>query len=73
MLTEGTDSRISDDDVVKLGSLISGVVDSFTPRGIIIFVNAKSHSKGTIPIEHLADHHGLFLLLTFCPFFCLVV
>ncbi|KAI4310641.1 hypothetical protein MLD38_035604 [Melastoma candidum] len=50
-------ARISDDDIVKLGSLIPGEVVSFTPRGVVIFVNAKSHSKGTIPFEHLADHH----------------
>lgn len=45
-------------DVLKLGSLVSGVVDRVAPDAVIVYVNAKGYSKGTIYTEHLADHHG---------------
>ncbi|KAK7848536.1 rrna biogenesis protein rrp5 [Quercus suber] len=51
-------SRVSEEDMVKLGSLISAVVDRVTTNGVIVYVNAKGYSRGTIPTEHLADHHG---------------
>ncbi|KAJ0089046.1 hypothetical protein Patl1_32885 [Pistacia atlantica] len=50
--------RVSEDDLVKLGSIVSGVVDVVTPNAVILYVNAKGYSKGTISTEHLADHHG---------------
>ncbi|KAJ0028110.1 hypothetical protein Pint_36333 [Pistacia integerrima] len=50
--------RVSEDDLVKLGSIVSGVVDVVTPNAVIVYVNAKGYSKGTISTEHLADHHG---------------
>lgn len=55
---EKTNDRVSEEDMVKLGSLISAVVDRVTTNGVIVYVNAKGYSKGTIPTEHLADHHG---------------
>ncbi|KAG6700889.1 hypothetical protein I3842_08G135300 [Carya illinoinensis] len=51
-------ARVSEEDMVTLGSLVSGVVDGVTTNGIIVYVNAKGYSKGTISPEHLADHHG---------------
>ncbi|KAL5741947.1 hypothetical protein ACOSP7_028679 [Xanthoceras sorbifolium] len=50
-------TRVSADDVVKLGSLVSGVVDMVTPGGLIVYVNGKGHLKGIISTEQLADHH----------------
>lgn len=50
-------TRVSEDGLVKLGSLVSGVVDVVTPNAVVVYVNAKGYSKGTIPTEHLADHH----------------
>ncbi|KAK4767494.1 hypothetical protein SAY86_015244 [Trapa natans] len=50
-------SRISDDVVVQLRSIVSGVVDEITPRGIFVYVNGKGYSRGRIPEEHLSDHH----------------
>lgn len=62
--------RVSESDVLKLGSLVSGVVDRVTPDAVIVYVNAKGYSKGTISTEHLADHHGknFFILDWVCPF-----
>lgn len=48
--------------MVKLGSLVTGVVEAVSPRGVVIYVKAKSFFKGTIPTEHLADHHGTSLV-----------
>lgn len=45
--------------MVKLGSLVSGVVDRITTHGVVVYVNAKGYSEGTISTEHLADHHGI--------------
>ncbi|KAL4342371.1 hypothetical protein GQ457_08G016920 [Hibiscus cannabinus] len=49
--------RISEDDMVKLGSVVSGVVEGLTPSAVVINLNSKAHLKGTISNEHLADHH----------------
>lgn len=51
-------NRVSEDDLVKLGSLVSGVVDVVTPNAVVVYVIAKGYSKGTIPTEHLTDHLG---------------
>ncbi|KAJ7975952.1 rRNA biogenesis protein RRP5 [Quillaja saponaria] len=51
-------TRVSEDDMVKLGSLISGVVDRLTSNSVIVVVNASGFSKGTIYNEHLTDHYG---------------
>ncbi|KAI3417734.1 uncharacterized protein J3R85_014181 [Psidium guajava] len=56
-------ARISEDDMVRLGSLVSGVVEAVSPHGLVIYVEAKSFFKGTIPIEHLADHHEHAMLM----------
>lgn len=45
--------------MVKLGSLVSGVVDRVTTHGVVVYVNSKGYSMGTISTEHLADHHGI--------------
>ncbi|XWS66505.1 hypothetical protein CRYUN_Cryun05aG0205500 [Craigia yunnanensis] len=37
--------RISEDDVVKLGSVVSGVVEGLTPSAVVIHVNSKAHLK----------------------------
>ncbi len=55
---ENSNDRVSEEDMVKLGSLVSGVVDRVTTNGVVVYVNAKGYSKGTISTEHLADHHG---------------
>lgn len=47
---------------VKPGSLVAGVVEQVSPHEIVV-VNASSHMKGTISLEHLADHHGLATLM----------
>lgn len=56
---ENFGDRVSEDDMVKLGSLVSGVVERVTSHAIIVCVNAKGYSKGTISTEHLSDHHGI--------------
>ncbi|GMH18742.1 hypothetical protein Nepgr_020583 [Nepenthes gracilis] len=56
-------TRVSEDDVVKLGSLVSGVVEHVTSRAVLLHVNVKGNMKGTIFIEHLADHQGLASLM----------
>lgn len=66
--------RVSESDVLKLGSLFSGVVDRVTPDAVIIYVNAKGYSKGTISTEHLADHHGkIFFILDWIFLFALLL
>ncbi|RVW47001.1 rRNA biogenesis protein RRP5 [Vitis vinifera] len=37
-------TRISEDDMVKLGSVVGGVVDRVTPHAIIVNVSAKGHA-----------------------------
>lgn len=56
-------TRITEDDMMNLGSLVSGVVEQVTPRAVVVCVNSKSHIKGTISPEHLSDHQGLGVLL----------
>lgn len=48
---------------VKPGSLVAGVVEKVSSHEIVVDVNASSHMKGTISLEHLADHHGLAILM----------
>ncbi|CAO2824133.1 unnamed protein product [Amaranthus hypochondriacus] len=55
--------KIAEDEVVKLGSVVSGVVDIVMPDAIYLHVNGKGNMKGTIYTEHLADHHGQCALL----------
>ncbi|GER39943.1 RNA binding [Striga asiatica] len=54
-----TPTRASKDENVKPGSLVSGVVEHITPQDVIVDIDGSSHIKGTISLEHLADHHGL--------------
>ncbi|XP_057982836.1 rRNA biogenesis protein RRP5 [Malania oleifera] len=56
-------SSISKDDTVKLGNLVSGVVEQVIPHAIIVLVEGKDYLKGTISTEHLADNHGLATLM----------
>ncbi|KAJ8448113.1 hypothetical protein Cgig2_031837 [Carnegiea gigantea] len=51
--------KVSEDDMVKLGSVLSGVVELVTPNAVHLHVNVKGNVKGTIFSEHLADHQGL--------------
>lgn len=55
--------RASEDERIKPGSIVSGVVDSIAPHAIVVGVNDASGVKGTIFLEHLADHHGNFMPL----------
>ncbi|KAL8246480.1 hypothetical protein R6Q59_007696 [Mikania micrantha] len=54
-----TPARASEDDEVKLGSLVSGTVERLTPNAIIVDVGIKGYNMGIISPEHLADNHGL--------------
>ncbi|WOG99939.1 hypothetical protein DCAR_0519295 [Daucus carota subsp. sativus] len=56
-------SRISEDDVVKPGRLISGVVERVTPNSIIISSDVNGYMKGTLSTEHLADNQGLAAIM----------
>ncbi|XAR68636.1 hypothetical protein NMG60_11003830 [Bertholletia excelsa] len=56
-------TRVPDDGEVKLGSIVSGVVERVTPNVIVVHVNAKGHMKGIISPEHLSDHQGLAVLM----------
>lgn len=56
-------TRASEEDMVKLGSLVSGVVDRVTSDAVVVFVNAIGFSMGKISVEHLADHHGQAILM----------
>lgn len=47
--------------MVKLGSVVRGVVDRVTPHAIIVNVTGKGCLKGTISTEHLADHQGIYI------------
>lgn len=58
-----TPTRGSEDELSKPGSVVSGVVESVAPQRIVVAVHDSSHTKGTISLEHLADHHGLATLL----------
>ncbi|CDY47904.1 BnaAnng09360D [Brassica napus] len=50
-------TSVSEDDSIKLGSIVSGVIDSITPQAVTVHVKSKGLLKGTIFAEHLADHH----------------
>ncbi|KAJ4823880.1 hypothetical protein Tsubulata_010462 [Turnera subulata] len=50
-------NRVSQEDV-KLGSIVAGVVEKITSFSVVVGLNLQSYFRGTIPIEHLADHHG---------------
>ncbi|PNY04593.1 protein RRP5, partial [Trifolium pratense] len=56
-------TRISEDDVVPLGSIVSGIVDEVTSNAVVVKINSSGLSKGTIFTEHLADHHGQATLM----------
>ncbi|KAL2480440.1 RNA binding [Abeliophyllum distichum] len=58
-----TTSRVAGDNIVKPGSLVTGVVERMTPHAVVVNINDASHMKGTISLEHLADHHGLAALM----------
>lgn len=58
MLNDSND-RVSDDDLVKVGSIVSGVVDRITSNAVVVCVNARGFSWGKISVGHLADHHGI--------------
>lgn len=74
LLLENLNGRISEDDMVKLGGIVSGVVEGLTPSAVVINVNSKAHLKGMISNEHLADHHGMLFIasieFSFCTFLC---
>ncbi|KAH7661832.1 Nucleic acid-binding proteins protein [Dioscorea alata] len=53
--------RTSEDDICKLGSLVSGVVERLTSGAVVVHVH--SHLKGTIANEHLADHQAQATIL----------
>ncbi|KAK9723955.1 hypothetical protein RND81_05G036900 [Saponaria officinalis] len=48
--------KISEADMVKLGSIVSAVVEFVMPNAILLHVNVKGSMKGTIFTDHLADH-----------------
>ncbi|XP_020972176.1 rRNA biogenesis protein RRP5 isoform X3 [Arachis ipaensis] len=50
--------RVAEEDKVRLGSLVSGVIDRITTNSVVVYVNASGFSWGTISLEHLADHLG---------------
>ncbi|XP_023641258.1 rRNA biogenesis protein RRP5 isoform X2 [Capsella rubella] len=50
-------ASVSEDDSIKLGSIVSGIIDSITSQAVIVRVKSKGVLKGTIAAEHLADHH----------------
>ncbi|XP_024014881.1 rRNA biogenesis protein RRP5 isoform X2 [Eutrema salsugineum] len=56
-------TSVSEDDSIKLGSVVSGVIDSITPQAVIVRVKSKGFLKGTLSAEHLADHHEQAKLL----------
>ncbi|XP_052176477.1 rRNA biogenesis protein RRP5 isoform X2 [Diospyros lotus] len=51
-------ARVSEQDIVRLGSIVSGVVEQVTPHAAVVRVNAECYTRGTITPEHLADHQG---------------
>ncbi|KAL6534583.1 hypothetical protein OROGR_013258 [Orobanche gracilis] len=52
-------ARALENERLRPGSLVAGVVEHITPHAIIVDIDASSHMKGIISLEHLADHHGL--------------
>ena len=62
--------RVAEEDKVRLGSLVSGVVDRITSNAVVVYVNASGFSWGTISSEHLADHLGTNFLCLIKAFLC---
>ncbi|XP_057422928.1 rRNA biogenesis protein RRP5 [Lotus japonicus] len=56
-------TRVTENDAVTFGSIVSGIVDVLTSNSIVVCVNSNSFSRGTISMEHLADHHGQAALM----------
>ncbi|PWA39554.1 RNA binding protein [Artemisia annua] len=54
-----TPTRTSEDEDVKLGSLVSGTVEKVTEKFISVDVGVKGYIRGIIYSEHLADNHGI--------------
>ncbi|PWA34022.1 RNA binding protein [Artemisia annua] len=54
-----TPTRTSEDEDVKLGSLVSGTVEKVTEKFISVDVGVKGYIRGIIYSEHLADNHVL--------------
>ncbi|PWA41653.1 Nucleic acid-binding, OB-fold [Artemisia annua] len=54
-----TPTRTSEDEDVKLGSLVSGTVEKVTEKIILVDVGVKGYIRGIIYSEHLADNHVL--------------
>ncbi|KAJ4970564.1 hypothetical protein NE237_003663 [Protea cynaroides] len=50
--------RAAADDIAKVGSTVSGIVERLTPHAVIVHVKSKNYLKGSITMEHLADHQG---------------
>ncbi|XP_057496360.1 rRNA biogenesis protein RRP5 [Actinidia eriantha] len=58
-----TPARVSEDDMVKLGRIVSGVVELVTPHVVVVRVNTEGYMKGTISTEHLSDNQGFAALM----------
>ncbi|KAL5070764.1 hypothetical protein RYX36_021651, partial [Vicia faba] len=56
-------TRVSEDDMVTLGSIVSGIVDRVTSNAVVVYIDSSGFSRGTISMEHLADHHGQATLM----------
>ncbi|CAI0406524.1 unnamed protein product [Linum tenue] len=56
-------TRLSEEDTVKLGNVVAGVVEKVTPSAVVVNVIGKQYVKGIIDTEHLADHHELAVLM----------
>ncbi|KAL5063071.1 hypothetical protein RYX36_024808, partial [Vicia faba] len=56
-------TRVSEDDMVTLGSIVSGIVDRVTSNVVVVYIDSSGFSRGTISMEHLADHHGQATLM----------
>ncbi|CAL9060989.1 unnamed protein product [Musa banksii] len=55
--------RTSDDGAVKMGCVVSSVVERLTPTAVIVSLTKNGYLKGTIFNDHLADHHAQATLL----------
>lgn len=53
-----TPRRVLEDNMVHLGSIVSGVVQEVKTNAVVVTINGKSDLKGSISPEHLADHQG---------------
>ncbi|KAL6532930.1 hypothetical protein OROGR_013890 [Orobanche gracilis] len=59
LIRTNTENRALENESLKLGSLVAGAVEHITPHAVIVGIDASSHMKGTISLEHLADHHDI--------------